>query len=225
MKLIDNLNFAGTSLVLEAPSQEVALKWVNFQYQTLAQWALKFGYEYCRIRYPGGGDKEYRIPARFALNTTQGFFMNSDILKFSSLYTGNLQIYSAQFINVLNDLLERRETASGVVRLRDNTQIIVTSGCTLLSNPQQGISRRREQYWHPGDLLDFNQSWQQVLTEDGSNTFEFTYRALEDPSSDNQERWGRFTTQYRLFRDNQEIYHLSEGLDFAPIPKPEGVLL
>jgi hypothetical protein len=217
------IRFSDYAFIIEVPNLVSARKLVYQHCYSLALTALKFSKEMVEIRC--SGCNSFQIPAYLGLDHIyRKDFMNST--DFPGLYLGQeIKIYSADFLRALLNLFEKKDTNSGLVRLRDNAQLVLTHGSALnlgLEVVDSYTRLRRDDYWQPQDLQDFNREWMQILREDGSNYIEYSYLALLDPINDQDERleWGRFTSRYRLLKDGTQLYHQCEALDYAPAPRP-----
>ncbi|MDF5726621.1 MAG: hypothetical protein PUP92_00940 [Rhizonema sp. PD38] len=136
------------------------------------------------------------------------------------LYLGTeIKVYGSNFLRMLLELIERKDENAGIARLRDNKQLILTAGSATamgLEDATPLTNLRREDYWNLEDLAEFNREWQQQLREDGTNSIEFTYRALDNPLDSNG-GWVRQTTRYSLFVDGAELYHRAQALDVVAV--------
>ena len=217
--LATNVSFTSNTLIIDLPRRVDARAVIIKLENHFALWANLMGKKFAVVRSRLG---EVRIPASLAVfDAVKGESMIST--QFPGLYLGQeIKIYSSDFLRSLLDLLERKDSISGLVRLRDNAQLVLTHGSALslgVTDASDYTRLRREDYWHLEDLADFNREWRQQLREDSSNSIEFTYRALDNPLDPNGD-WVRCVSRYRLLKDGSELYHQAECLDFAPIPRP-----
>lgn len=220
-----NISFSHFSFIVETKNFLAAKTLVLTEKHWLALTALKFSKEVAIVRFPGCRHP-FEIPAYLALENllNQGDSMNN--IEFPGLYLGQeIKIYSSNFLRTLLNLLENKDNNSGLVRLNDNVQLVLTHGSAIslgVADASPYTNLRREDYWFPADLESFNREWRQQLREDGTNSIEFSYLALDDPLNDQQEKlnWVRCTSRYRLLKDGNQLYHQAQCLDFVPVPRP-----
>ena len=204
-------------LIISTDSKVKAKKLLHRFSTIIAEWAFRLRVESAIIKYPDG---YYRIPA--ILNEDLRTMMDAKKLVIPNapgIYIGEIGIYTTNLLNTLTELLTRKEADLGLVRVRDNLQIVLTQGASLSLGTEDindCVRLKRSDYWHPADLVEFNRHWQQQLKDDGSNVIEYTYRALRNPLVSKSD-WGQYTTRYRLISDGDELYHLAETLEVIPI--------
>lgn len=108
--------------------------------------------------------------------------------------------------SVLKAAIQKSEDEGrwGIVRMSDQRQVIMSSGMTGVLLSGVGIDEttnwRRPEFWHPEDLSQFNQDWQQQLDESGSNAISYRYR-IHKPGTDDPYEYYR--SSYRLLRADQ----------------------
>jgi len=131
---------------------------------------------------------------------------------------------SLPLVRTLFEFAENPEMLAGFVRLTDERQICMTESIAQIvaasgQDLEEVITRRRQQYWHPQDLEDFNRTWQQVLEANNpQSTIEYTYRAKVTPTST---EWRQWTTRFRLVEDDFSTnYHVGYAIATEPIPAP-----
>lgn len=103
----------------------------------------------------------------------------------------------------------------GIVRLSDDRQVVMSSGMAgvLLSGVaiDETTQWRRPQFWNPQHLTEFNQVWQQELSEDGSNQIEYRYQIRKPGTTDPYEY---YRSSYRLLRgENGGLYQVCTFID------------
>ena len=203
------------ALIVNANSKAHAKKLLHQVSYILAEWASRLRQDAAIIKYPGGF---YRIPA--TLNQELKLMTNNLVLPNSpGLYLGEIGIYTVNLLNTLTELITRKDADLGLVRVRDNLQIVLTQGASLSLGTEVGsdcVKLNRSDYWNSEDLAEFNREWKRELREDGTNFIEFTYRALRNPLVSKTD-WGRYTTRYQLISDASELYHFAETLEVNPI--------
>ena len=131
---------------------------------------------------------------------------------------------SLPLVRTLFEFAENPEMLAGFVRLSDERQVCMTEAIAQIvtasgQDLEEVVTRRREEYWHPADLIEFNREWQQVLEPDNvQSTLEYTYRAKVTPTSN---QWRRWTTRFRLVQDDVgTAYHVGYAIATDPIPMP-----
>ena len=212
VSLLDRIKFARGNIVLEAQSKDEACHFVR----NVCEWSIKFEQDIL-IFYPGC-KQPYRVPTPVS-TLSFGDFKIVTNLNVPGLFIGKIEIYTPEFLTALQKMMARSSERLALIRVSDNRQLVMSVGnshhlqSTYL-NPN--VTLVREDYWNLSDLDDFNRLCRQELREDGSNTLEFTYRALT-----NQVRsltnWSKFTTRYRLIFDGTEAYQQAEILNITPI--------
>lgn len=221
--LLGWIQLGRNSLTLQAPSRTFARNILYYQSHTLARWAINFGFDAININFPEA-DRPFRVPVSVIANLKNKENLNmNNIISAPGLYLGEIKVYTPDFLRTLANLFERRNDRFAVVRVSDNLQIAVTAGMSghLGSVDLQPNTRvKREEYWFPEDLYEFNRTWMRDLSED--TPIEFTYRALTN-SVVSKEHWSKFTTKYRLIGDGNEHYHMAEILAIEPITAPTKV--
>ena len=108
---------------------------------------------------------------------------------------------SPALLRIANQLMEN-PSMTGVVRLSDELQVIMSDGCAVL-NPGHTLTEattwKRPDFWHPQDLADFRRMCRQ------QSELEFTWRSF-DPLDPTKTIDLEFTTRYRLV-DGQDGQH------------------
>ncbi len=177
-----------------------------------ALWALSMGKSYTVLRCP---NKLFKVPAYLALKSG-GEDMTGNTIN-NVLLFADVEV-SPQLLRLAVNLIEN-PGKKGIVRLRDERQIILHDECkfSLLGKSTKVANNwSRPQYWHPQDLTEFRRECQQSLNDDGSNTLEYTYRACDaDLGLFNREpgNWREFTAVYRLYDGGDgEYYQLAQNL-------------
>lgn len=98
----------------------------------------------------------------------------------------------------------------GIVRLTDERQVIMSGGMSgvLLSGVdlEQTTNWRRPEFWHPGDLDEFNRDWQRQLEVENGQSIERRYRIHKPQTAD---PWEWYNSSYRLIQGEDGLqYHL-----------------
>ncbi len=218
--------FNETQLIIECSSISIAKKLVIEFEDYFALWAKLMSKTETIIKSPQGS---ISIPSNIAISVPSRQMELANTLTSDEpsklVWFANVGIAPA-ILQIANDLMENpRKT--GVVRLSDELQILMSDGCKIL-NPghtlQEATTWTRSQFWHPQDLVDFRRDCQQRLNADGSNTIEFTWRSF-DPALGfgcrEPGNWLEFSTSYKLFDGGSgEFYQVCNNLGMREI---EGV--
>lgn len=129
-------------------------------------------------------------------------------------------------LNAFGEILSNPDRSMGLVRISDERQISVSGGSggrfLINKSAEQATKQYRADYWHPEDLLSFNQRWRQEMSI-GGDWFEASYRCFDTFAEDERLRSpnfcnNRFVTRYRLIEGPRgEMFHLCENLDVVAI--------
>jgi|GEM_PF-2167857 len=225
------IGFSPEVFLLSAPSQREAFRLASLEPETLAKWAQKFGKVATLIKYPGGDF--YRIPAIMAESEVN---MGQETL---ILDPGNplIEIYALSLSPCLYRevgwFLDNPTQAGGIVRVADNQQVAMsranaekTADFTAGAGVKKAISWKREDFWHPGDLTDFDRDWKRELEPNNSNSWmEYKWRSFDPELGLNSENgWIEFVNRYKLLVDELgNRYHVSWNLGMSDIAKPVGI--
>lgn len=94
------------------------------------------------------------------LNEDLKLMTNNLILPNSpGLYLGEIGIYTVNLLNTLTELITRKDADLGLVRVRDNLQIVLTQGASLSLGTEDVadcVKLNRSDYWNAEDLAEFN---------------------------------------------------------------------
>lgn len=220
------------AFVLSAPSKPEAFNLAYCKPEALAEWALRFGRGATLIKYPQCGDSHYRIPAAMA-NSLQVVMNSSEPL---ILDPGNplIEVYSLSLSSVLYReigwFLEHPVQAGGIVRVTDNQQVAMShanaqkdSDFTAGAGVKKAVKWKRSDFWHPGDLADFEREWRQKLEPNNPDSWvEVSWRSFDpDLGMFSSDGWIEFSNRYKLLVDEQgKTYHVSWNLGMKDIPQP-----
>lgn len=207
---IESVKFGRANVIVEAESKHQAAQMVRH----CLPWSYQFNQEIL-IFYPGC-KQPYRIPSP---TSTYREFQPMTTITMPKLFMGKIGIYTPEFLGSIQKMMERSGDRLGLIRVRDNRQLVMSMGNSnhLKSEDlSQNVTLTRDQYWNLEDLEEFNRLCQQQLREDGSNTLEFSYRALTNRVNSLTD-WSKFTSRYRLILDGQEAYQQFEILNISPI--------
>lgn len=231
---IDNhwkIGFSPEVFVLSAPSQGEAFRLASLEPETLAKWAHKFGKVATLIKYPGGDF--YRIPATMATSEV-GMRQETLILDPQNPL---IEIYALSMSSCLHKeigwFLENSTQAGGIVRVADNQQVAMSyanaqesADFTVGAGVKKAVSWKREDFWHPEDLTNFDRDWKQSLEPNNPNSWiEYKWRSFDPELGLNAENgWIEFANRYKLLVDEfGNRYHASWNLGMSNIAKPVGV--
>jgi len=225
------IGFSPEAFLLSAPSQHEAFRLASLEPETLAKWAQKFGKVATLIQYSGGDS--YRIPATMADSEVH---MGQETL---ILDPGNplIEIYalslSPYLYREIGWFLDHPTQAGGIVRVADHQQVAMSyanakksADFTAGAGVKKAISWKREDFWHPGDLRDFDRDWKQELEPNNPNSWiEYRWRSFDpELGLNSEEGWIEFANRYKLLVDELgHQYHVSWNLGMSDIAKPVGV--
>lgn len=223
------MGFRPEAVVLSAPSQGEAFKLALLEPETLAKWAQKFGKAATLIKYPDGGS--YRIPASMADMEMSGQTLILDPANpLIEVYALSL---SLGLYRGIGWFLEHPTQAGGIVRVSDNQQVAMSyanaqhdEDFTAGAGVKKAVCWKREDFWHPGDLADFDRQWQQQLEPNNPNSWiEVKWRSFDPDLGLNSEAgWIEFANHYKLLVDPLgNSYHVSWNLGMSNIAKPVGI--
>lgn len=101
--LIQWVHIGRNSLTLEAPTYNLARKILYSKALTLAQWAIKFGFDAININFPEA-ERPFRVPVSLLPGYTKEIF-NMSSFSVPGLYIGEIKVYTPEFL--------RRQTGNG----------------------------------------------------------------------------------------------------------------
>jgi hypothetical protein len=225
------IGFSTEVFLLSAPSQKEALRLASLEPETLAKWAHKFGKAATLIQYPGGDF--YRIPATMATSEV-GMRQETLILDPQNPL---IEIYALSLSSCLYKeigwFLNNPTQAGGIVRVADNQQVAMSYANAKTSEDftsgagvKKAVSWKREDFWHPGDLADFDRDWKQRLEPNTPDSWiEYKWRSFDpEIGLNSEEGWIEFVNRYKLLVDEfGNRYHVSWNLGMSEIAKPLGV--
>lgn len=128
-------------------------------------------------------------------------------------------------LRIADEMLSHPEQSTGLVRVADNAQIVVTGGAEgafmMGASPEHYNQLRREQYWDAESLHGFEQEWRSRLTIGGDwETFEYLIR-YPSPGKVLGSRMppdSKMITDFRLVEDgNGNLYHYCRNRDLIAI--------
>ena len=164
----------------------------------------------------------------YQANKSGEFTMPESPPSFAPLIGGPINI-NRSLLDAFGMMLDP-ERSIGLVRLSDERQISVSGGANgiFLAGASLDVvtTWRRENYWHPEDLFNFNKFWHQEMSIGSDRWLEWRYKSF-DPLSHNPEPAKcdyTFITKYRLIQGpDGELFHLAENLgmeEITPTPHP-----
>lgn len=126
-------------------------------------------------------------------------------------------------LDVFGEMLSNPDRSLGLVRLRDERQIVLNGGGNGrflgTATVSEAARLHRADYWHPGDLAEFNRDWQRELSV-GGGWIERSYRSFTlGGESQRLRRFDKlFTTRYKLVQGERgELFHFCENLGIEAI--------
>lgn len=220
----ENLNI----LIIEVETQDEALDIVINYTDTIVSFIISTGITYAKINYDWNR-KPYIIYKEmgkiFNCNTSTSTFeenMSELILnpELNSLFI-NCRI-TDNLLPVISQILENPEKNIGVTRIRDNSQVIVSSKhvLTMGTTGKNATSIRTTDYWLTECLLDLQRKYKQEegVFEHEIITSNYVYKWLEDAP------WVSMHVKYRLIDDGfGEIYRVGETLGVEDIRTPANI--
>jgi hypothetical protein len=225
------ISFSPGEVMISAPSQQAAFKFASLEPETLAKWAQQFGKVATLVKYPGGS--AYRIPATMAEsegNMGQELLILDPDRPLIETYTLSMSPYLYREIGWF---LEHPTQAGGIVRVADHQQVVMAyanaqkrADFTAGVGVKKAIRWKREDFWHPGDLSDFDRDWKQGLEPNNPQSWiEYKWRSFDPELGLNSEDgWIEFINRYKLLVDELgNSYHVSWNLEMSHITKPIGV--
>lgn len=225
------IGFSPEVFLLSAPSQHEASELASAEPDRLALWAHKFGKVATLVQYPGGDS--YRIPATMANSQVN---MEQDTLILDP-HNPLIEIYALSLSPCLYReigwFLNNPEQAGGIVRMADDQQVAMSyanaqknTDFTDGAGVKKAVQWKREDFWHPGDLAEFDRAWRQHLEPNNSDSWiEYKWRSFDpDLGLQAEDGWIEFANRYKLIVDKfGNSYHVSWNLGMADIGKPVGV--
>ncbi|MEO1146309.1 MAG: hypothetical protein AAFY26_12030 [Cyanobacteria bacterium J06638_22] len=127
-------------------------------------------------------------------------------------------------LRVVETMLGDSSISYSLVRLSDQAQIAVNGGNDgrFLSGAalEETVTWRREDYWRPNDLAEFNRAFRQEQTPNSDRWFEYRYRARNPSLSlDLQQYDMELVTRYKLIDDGfGQLYHLGQNIELTQVP-------
>ena len=188
------------------------------------------------LRLESGGGKTPISPNQ--ARTHRKRIMNAPVIAMPGIQVAKMRL-SQPLLEVLFDFIENPDRACGVVELATQSQLIITESSAqmilqgdyarLMSEGSQDVIRdrvaqatslKREDYFFPPDLEEFNRVTRQELEANNpGSSRELTWRGQSRDGS-----WVSYTHLYRLIADEfGGVYHVGENLGFEAIANPVAV--
>lgn len=222
------IGFGPEVFLLSAPSRKEAFRLASLEPETLAMWARRFGKVATLIQYPGGD--YYRIPAKMAEvggNMGQKALILDPQNPLIEIYALSL---SPRLYQEIGWFLNNPTQPGGIVRVADNQQVAMShanaqkiADFTAGAGVKKAVNWKREDFWHPADLNDFDRDWKQRLEPNNPDSWiEFRWRSFDPELGLNSEDgWIEFVNHYKLLVDEfGNSYHVSRNLGMREIAKP-----
>lgn len=219
------MGFTPEVFLLSAPSQCEALKLASLEPERLALWAHRFGKAATLIQYPGGDS--YRIPATMANSQVN---MEQDTLILDP-HNPLIEVYALSLSPCLYReigwFLDNPTQAGGIVRLADDQQVSMsyasaqkTADFTAGAGIKKAVRWKREDFWHPADITDFDRVWSQQMEPNNPDSWiEYKWRSFEPELGLQAEvGWIEFANRDRLVVEKfWNSHHISWNLGMADI--------
>lgn len=193
-------------LILDCPN-ELTAKWViSLFLPQLAQSTKKLGLKHTLVKHPN-----QRRPYRVLPNMT-----DQPIITVPGLEISDLSLTPA-LLPWLAHFLENPEIKGGVIRLRDEKQIVLSNAIAPIlrgGSLKSATNRKRQDFWHLPDLEEMR-----LAVRDSGSSFEFSYRC--HGSDQFAGIWFRNFIRYQQIEDSRgEIYQKFEILDCQEVAAP-----
>lgn len=156
----------------------------------------------------------------------RGFTMTTlPLITTHSVEIGALTL-SRKLLDKVAWMLENPAPKTGVVRLHDETQVIMSaSSAALLTTTtlRQAVTRKRSEFWHPSDLLQFRVTTGEMVRDlkQGTKRAEDTLQEIQWRCVSGNGSWRLFTVQYETFVDELGVaYQFSHNQGTESIEAP-----
>jgi len=209
------LVLADDEIILDVPGRAEVNALLGLFTRQLASSAVALGKKRATIREKDGTIT--RIPSILStrkMSTVQPLVATPDIA------IAEMMI-SAPFLRVLNQMIETPGARSGIVRVEDNRQLVVSQSMAPMisgDSVKAATRRRREDYWHLPDLAAFEREWRQRLTvDDPDSVIEFRFACYDPVSKGN---WRQMVNTYRAVELGGVLYHYSTNVGCESITMP-----
>jgi hypothetical protein len=191
-------------------------------YQDLASLLERWDYSELKIFWRKSGCQHFSIPRSLAekklISISQKHNeenMNKPLIATPSIWISTCQL-SRPLVDVISRFIETPNIKGGLVRLRDERQLLVTPAMAATvwdATPEEIVQRKMTDFWHPEDLHDLHQK----IKQQGSTGFEHTWRGVNKSKT----HWTRFTHHFRVIVDDcGTAYRAFTNLDLEAIDPP-----
>lgn len=167
----------------------------------------------------------------FCSNTTGVMTMTSlPLITIPSVEIGALTL-SRKLLDKVAWMLENPAPKTGVVRLHDEAQVIMSaSSAALLTTTtlRQAVTRKRSEFWHPSDLLQFRVQTGEMVRDlkQGTKQPEDTLQEIQWRCVSGNGSWRLFTVQYQTFVDELGVaYQFSNNQGTERIEAPSDLAI
>ncbi|NER26439.1 MAG: hypothetical protein F6J89_02130 [Symploca sp. SIO1C4] len=147
---------------------------------------------------------------------------NDPTINIPNLVLGICEL-SPELWQVLGEALDHPEWNFGLVERFTQRQIVTSASnapVVMQSSLKDSVTWKRQEYWHPEDLLNYLRDSKQLLEPNNKQSIlTVTYRTHE-----NWQDWLEQTTQYRLIEDRfGRIYEVALLQDYHSIDTPSDI--
>lgn len=155
--------------------------------------------------------------------------MNLPLITMPTVEVGNLTM-NRELLDRVAWMMENPEPKTGVVRLNDEAQVIMSaSSAALLTTTtlQEAVTRKRSEFWHPLDLLLFRIKTGEMVRDlkQGLKKPEDTIQEVEWRCVSRSGNWRLFNVRYETFIDGMGIpYQFSNNQGTEQIEKPTDIV-
>jgi hypothetical protein len=202
--LTTEVKIAPYGFVFCAETKQDAIALLDSNFNDLAKIANTGGFEATTVYYPG-----CRRPVEvYAHQYKEPLIMPQSLLFGNCEIPFELQRYIFE--------MGESDRASGLIRVSDNRQLILSDGCRLTTpDVDSMVSATRESYWNLEDLAEFDRRWRQELTPGGGwMTMIYRTHKIDDPTSEKR----LYTNRFRLLLDGMgNPFHLAECLEWQEL--------
>lgn len=220
------LSYGPDIIVIQTPRERDAITLIKRFVKQLQEWLVAFNLGRTDVREIL---VKYAIPANgrpFRIIRKETPLMSvQEIRSIPDLEVPSLWLCPSM-AKLLLELMEHPERKYGLVRVRDEQQILFSPNCQDL-NPghsmDEALTWKRPDFWHPEDLRVFNRDTHQQLEPDNpASTIQYTWRSFDpELGLDADDGWLSFTTEYRLVRDAYgDLIHIGRNMGMDEIRKP-----
>jgi hypothetical protein len=218
-------SFWGNCVHLFASNLDEAKYIWKYKRKKLTHAALIWQRELIKIYWSlSPGDKPIRINL-FDLGDHSNPMTNLPLITVPTVEIGALTL-NRKLLNKVAWMLENPEPKTGVVRLHDEAQVIMSASSTALlttTTLKEAVTRKRSEFWHPLDLLQFRIRTGEFVRDlkQGNKRPEETVEEVQWRCVSRSGSWRLFTVRYETFLDDMGVpYQFSNNQGTEQIEAP-----